>query len=88
MIKEELKNINISSEDLERKKKVLVSNEIFSFENIEIINEMIIDSIIFDNTIEGNIIDIINSLNIEELNEIVKKIDFKNVSTIIVKKDK
>lgn len=88
MIKEELKTINISSEDLERKKKVLVSNEIFSFENIEIINEMIIDSIIFDNTIEGNIIDIINSLNIEELNEIVKKIDFKNVSTIIVKKDK
>ncbi len=88
MIKEELKNINISSEDLERKKKVLVSNEIFSFENIEIINEMIIDSIIFDNNIEGNIIDIINSLNIEELNEIVKKIDFKNVSTIIVKKDK
>ena len=80
--------LDISSEDLERKKKVLVSNEIFSFENIEIINEMIIDSIIFDNTIEGNIIDIINSLNIEELNEIVKKIDFKNVSTIIVKKDK
>ncbi len=88
MIKEELKNINISSEDLERKKKVLVSNEIFSFENIEIINEMIIDSIIFDNNIEGNIIDIINSLNIEELNEIVKQINFKNVSTIIVKKDK
>ncbi len=88
MIKEELKTINISSEDLERKKKVLVSNEIFSFENIEIINEMIIDSIIFDNNIEGNIINIINSLNIEELNEIIKQIDFKNVSTIIVKKDK
>ena len=88
MIKEELENINISSLDLERKKKVLVSNEIFSFENIEIINEMIIDSIIFDNTIEGDIVNIINSLNIEELNEIVKKIDFKNISTIILKKDK
>lgn len=88
MIKEELKNINISSLDLERKKKVLVSNEIFSFENIEIINEMIIDSITFDNTIEGNIIDIINSLNIEELKEVIKNIDFKNVSTIIIKKDK
>ena len=88
MIKEELENINISSLDLERKKKVLISNEIFSFENIEIINEMIIDSIIFDNTIEGDIVNIINSLNIEELNEIVKKIDFKNISTIILKKDK
>ena len=88
MIKEELKNINISEDDLERKKKVLVSNEIFSFENVEIINEMIIDSIIFDNTIEGDIVNIINSLNIEELNEIVKNIDFKNISTIIIKKDK
>lgn len=88
MIKEELKNINISSLDLERKKKVLVSNEIFSFENVEIINEMIIDSIIFDNTIEGNIVNIINSLNIEELKEVIKNINFKNVSTIIIKKDK
>ena len=88
MIKSELKQINISEEDLERKKKVLISNEIFSFENIEIINEMIIDSIIFDNTIEGNIVDIINSLNINELNEIIKNIDFSNVSTIILKKDK
>ena len=88
MIKSELKQINISEEDLERKKKVLISNEIFSFENIEIINEMIIDSIIFDNTIEENIVDIINSLNINELNEIIKNIDFSNVSTIILKKDK
>ena len=88
MIKEELKNINISEDDLERKKKVLVSNEIFSFENVEIINEMIIDSIIFDNTIEGDIVNIINSLNIEELNEIVKNIDFKSISTIIIKKEK
>ena len=88
MIKSELKQINISEEDLERKKKVLISNEIFSFENIEIINEMIIDSIIFDNTIETNIVDIINSLNINELNEIIKNIDFSNVSTIILKKNK
>lgn len=87
-IKAELKNINISKEDLERKKKVLVSNEIFSFENVEIINEMIIDSIIFDNNIESNIVEIINSLNIEELKEVIKNIDFKNVSTIILKNDK
>lgn len=84
MIKDKLKNIEISEEDLERKKKVLISNEIFSFENVEIINEMIVDSIIFDNHIEEDIIDIINSLNINEINSIIKKIDFDNNSIVVV----
>ena len=88
MIKEELKDIKISEKDLERKKRVLISNEIFSYENVEIVNEMIIDNIIFDNSVEENIVDIINSLNIEEMTEIIDNIDFNNVSTIILKSDK
>ena len=84
LIKDRLNNVEISKQDLERKKKVLVSNEIFSFENIEIVNEMIVDSIIFDNHIEDNIIDIINSLNIDEVNDIISKIDFNNTSTVIL----
>ena len=51
-IEETLKNINITEEDLERKKRVLISNELFSFENIEVINEMLVDSIVFENKIE------------------------------------
>ena len=85
LIKEEINNINISNRDLERKKKVLISNEVFSFENIEVINEMIIDNIIFDNHIEEDIIGIIESLNIDEMNKIISKIDFNNVSEVIVK---
>ena len=88
MLKDELKNIKISEKDLERKKRVLISNEIFSYENVEIVNEMIIDNIIFDNSVEENIVDIINSLNIEEMTQIINKIDFDNVSTIILKSDK
>ena len=51
------------------------------------VNEMIIDSIIFDGNICEDIIDIINSLNIDELNEIVRKIDFDNKSIVVLKKD-
>ena len=69
-----------------RKKKVLISNEIFSFENIEMINDMIIDNIIFDNKIETDIISIIESLNIDELRSVVSKIDFDNKSIVILKK--
>ena len=70
---------------VERKKKVLISNELFSFENIEIINDMIVDNLIFENKIEENMIDIIKNLNIEELNKILNNIDLSNISTVIVK---
>ncbi len=86
-IDEEFKQIKFSSQELERKKKVLISNEIFSYENVELVNDMIVDNIIFDNKIETNIIDIVRSLNIEELNDIVKKIDFSNKSIIVLKND-
>lgn len=83
-IKNTLKNINITKEDLERKKRVLISNEIFTFENIEIINDLIVDNIIFENKIEKDPIGVINSLNIKQLNEIVSKIDINNSSTVIL----
>lgn len=85
-IDQRLKNINFDEVELDRKKKVLISNEIFSYENIEMVNEMIIDNIIFDNKIESDIIPIIESLNIDELNDIVSKIDFNNKSIVILKK--
>ena len=84
-IEKNLKNIKITEEDLERKKKVLISNELFSFENIEAINDMIVDNIIFNNKIENNIIDILKSLNKEELDKIIKNINLNNKSIVILK---
>ena len=85
-IDEKLKDVNFDTNDLERKKKVLISNEVFSYENIEMVNDMIVDNILFDNKIEKDIISLIESLNIDELNQIVKKIDFNNKSIVILKK--
>lgn len=85
-IENQFKNIKFSQEELDRKKKVLKSNEIFSYENIEMVNEMIVDNIIFDGKIEEDIIDIIDSLNMEELMMIVDKIDFDNKSIVVLKK--
>ena len=84
-IKNTLDNISIKESDLERKKRVLISNELFSFENIEIINEMIVDNIIYENKIETSMIDLIKSMNIEELNKIIKELDLTNKSIVIVK---
>ncbi len=85
-IENQFKNIKFSEEELNRKKKVLISNEIFSYENIEMVNEMIVDNIIFDGKIEEDIIDIIDSLNIDELMDIASKIDFDNRSIVVLRK--
>lgn len=85
-IENQFKNIKFSEEELNRKKKVLMSNEIFSYENIEMVNEMIVDNIIFDGRIEEDIIDIIDSLNIDELMDIASKIDFDNRSIVVLRK--
>ena len=84
-IEDTLKNINISEEDLERKKRVLISNELFSFENIEIINEMIVDSVIFENTVERDMVGLIKSLNKKEMDDIINSLDLSNKSIVILK---
>lgn len=80
------KKIDITEEDLERKKKVLYSNELYTYDNVESINQMILDNIIFDNTLNSNIFNVIDSLNIKELKEILKNIDLSNYYSIIIKK--
>lgn len=85
-IEKALKDISINEKDFIRKKKVLISNEVFSYENVESINDMIVDNIIFDNRICTDMISIIDSLSYEEMMDIIKKVDFNNKSVVILKK--
>ena len=84
--REKLENIDISEKDFNRKKKVLISNEVFAFESSETVGDIIVDNIVFDGKFEDNPIEVIESLNIEELLELIKKIPFDNTSEVIVKK--
>lgn len=86
-IEEVLKDFVVCEKSFDRKKKVLISNELFGYDSIVVINNIITDNILFDGKIENDIISIIESLNMDELNKILKKIDFTNVSTVVVKKE-
>ena len=85
---DKLNNISISEEDFNRKKKVLISNEIFAFEDAETINDIILDDIVFNGKIEENPTKVIEDLTIEELNNLIEKIDINNISKIILKNKK
>lgn len=85
-IKDKLNNIEISEEDFNRKKKVLISNEVFAYENTEAVGDIIIDNIIYNKHLEDNPIEIIDSLNMKEFLDLIKKIDIDNTSLVILKK--
>lgn len=85
-LKDKLDNIEINEKDFNRKKKVLISNEIFAYENVENINDIIMDSIIYNNELEEDSIGLISNLSIKELLDLIKKIDMSNCTTVVVKK--
>ena len=85
-IDKRIKSYKVKREEFLRKKKVLISNEIFSYENVEMINDMIVDNIIFDNKICNSVISIIENLNMDEFNQVISKIDFNNKGIVILKK--
>ena len=81
-----LENIQIIKEDLERKKKVNISNILFMFDDISNTNKMILNNMILYNNVFTNIYDIIKDMNIKELEEILKKINLKNKSLLVIEK--
>lgn len=85
MISETMKNIKVNECDLERKIKVLKSNYILHFDNIESVNNEIQDSIINFNKFIDNNMDIYNSLNINKMNELIKCLKVRSESVLIIK---
>lgn len=83
-----LSNINISNEDIERKKKVDISNMLYLFDDIEKTNRLFLNNKIVYNNVYLNIYDILNSLNINELNYIIDNLNLSNRSILIIESDK
>ena len=81
-------DLNVLEKDFERKKRVLVSNEIYLYDNIELVNDMIVDNILFDNTLKDDVIPMIKELNYEEFVGVISKLNTKNISRVIVEKQK
>ncbi len=78
---------HITEEELNRKKKTLKSSFIYRSDNIFAINSKIDNNIIRYGDIILNDFALIDSLNINEMNDIIDHIDFSNMSTVVLKND-
>lgn len=85
-IKDEMKDLNITESELERKKKTIISSMIYMSDSIMRINHKIINDFIKYGDIVDNDYEIIKSLNYTEYKEFIKDLDVSNYC--IVTEDK
>ncbi len=80
-------NLSITKEDFNRKKKVIISEYIQSFDNIELISYLLQTDLIEYNKIIDNYYDLYNNLDINTMNEIIKLTDVKEMATVILTRE-
>ena len=85
LLRNELSNIKITKEEINRVRKTRIANFILHFNDIVSVTEDIQDDIINFNKIETNILDKYKSLNVTDANKIASKINLSNESIYIVK---
>ena len=84
-IQNKLENLAIEEQELEIMKKSFISSYINLFDNITALNDTIVSNVVDYGNFDGEFINIVKSLNIEELNNIIKRIDISNTSYYVVK---
>ena len=78
-------NINISESDLSRKIKSNISSLLYIFDDISNTNKLMLNNLVLYNNLYTYIYDLLKSMNIKELNYIIKNLDLSNKSTLIIK---
>jgi predicted Zn-dependent peptidase len=86
MIEEELKNLNINEEELERKKKIRKSNCVYRSDSIYAINNKIMSNIMNYDKVIVDDYKKIDELNMKDMNNIIKNINLENKTTYIIDK--
>lgn len=83
-IKTEMKDITISKEDFESKKKVLISSYIYMSDNVDSIAGYLDETIYYYHQVEDNWYQFLKDLTWEEMNEMIKTIDFSHYSVVVL----
>lgn len=86
IIKKALKNLKVDKEELERKKKCLISNTILYYDKMSNKASAVINDVIDFGRFINNNYDVIKKLNVRGINNIINKLYFKdNISVMVIK---
>ena len=85
-IKKEIQKISIDKKSFERMKKVWIANEVKMIDIIDATVNNMFDDIIKYQRIVPDKVDCIRKMKLDKLNDLIKQIDFKNISIITMKK--
>jgi len=83
-VEKELQNIETTVDDIERIKKVWISNEVKAIDYIESMVSSIIEDKISYNKVIFNRVDLIKKIHKKKLDEIISKMDFTNRAKVIL----
>lgn len=83
-IQKELQNLKITEEEFLRKKKTLLSSLIYTSDNIFSINQIVMNDIIRYHNFNPNRYEEIRNLNYKDFTSLVKNLDLKNYTTMII----
>lgn len=82
LMKEKIKKLTITNEELERKKKVIMSDYILSTDDVVAVNSYIQSEIIKYNEIDDKLYNKINSMNYKEISSIISSVNLKNMVVV------
>ena len=85
-VKNELKDLNITTKELERKKKVAISNIITVTDSIYTIEHQITNDIIRYGKVYNDKISIIKSITMDDVKEVIDNINMNNNFTYVIEK--
>ncbi|NLL44154.1 MAG: insulinase family protein [Mollicutes bacterium] len=84
-IQRELENLEISEEEFNRKKKLLLSSYLYMSDNIYQINHKIMNNIVKEGEVITDAYQEYSNYNVQELNDIINKLSFEHHNYVIIK---
>ena len=84
IIEEKMHNLTINEDDLNRRIRCNIAALINDYDDIEYVNSDIADQLISYNEVVDNMYDVYNNLKLEEVTDIISKINLDNYSVVVL----
>ncbi|HHT38175.1 MAG TPA: insulinase family protein [Mollicutes bacterium] len=85
LIKETLNDFEIDDDDFENKKKLFLSNYLYTLEDVDALNARIVNDLIIYGKHETDYDIILEGITKQELGQFIKQLNFDNVSIAVIK---